>query len=273
MHLTLYTSVRNGLYFDYHVVQMIRHHLPLADSIVVHDGMSDDGTFEALSAIDPKVEVFQSDWGKPDGFEWITRFKNRARDRVQGDWCINIDCDEFIPEWEFEPLRRHLESTEFDVCPLRQVNFYGNYRVFHAFPAKVPWPDVKNNVHRNLPHLRVVGDGSNVDSVDPDKPCRLEPDVRFECHHFGFVRNPARLRQKWRNVLGNIYSSAFGGRRKVFTIPSVLFDLLPHRWLDKQFLDDLRIYDGPHVGAVRDDPDEFTRDRMLTFRHLQERKT
>jgi len=28
MKLSLYTSVRNGLYFDYHVVEMVKHPLP-----------------------------------------------------------------------------------------------------------------------------------------------------------------------------------------------------------------------------------------------------
>ena len=30
MRLSLYTSVKDGLYFDYHVVEMLKHHLPLA---------------------------------------------------------------------------------------------------------------------------------------------------------------------------------------------------------------------------------------------------
>ena len=33
MKISVYTSVRNGLYFDFHIAQMLRHHLPLADEI------------------------------------------------------------------------------------------------------------------------------------------------------------------------------------------------------------------------------------------------
>ena len=163
MLLSIYTSVRNGLFYDYHVVDMIKHHLPLADEIIVNDGCSTDGTYEAVSRLDPvKVKVFRSDWGKPTDLGWITRFKNAARSKCRGLWCINLDCDEFIPEWEFERLRARLERSSALIHPLRIINFYGNYKVFHLHPERVPWPDVKRNIHRNLPEIEVWGDGSNV---------------------------------------------------------------------------------------------------------------
>ncbi len=272
--LSLYTSVRDGLYFDYHIVEMIRHHLPLADEIIVHDGNSTDGTFEAISKISPKVRIIRSDWGPPSDFGWISSFKNVARDLAGGDWCINIDCDEFIPEWEFESLRGFLSTTSLDVVPLKQINFYGNYKVYHAFPENVPWPSVKHNIHRNLPNLRVVGDGSNVGFVQEGVDLLnigSSSDAMFTCHHFGFVRNPARLREKWRNILGNIYAKHFGGTPKNLSIPAFVFDIFPHKWLDRQFLSDLRLYDGKYIGPVRDNPDEFVRDKYKTYDHLRVR--
>ena len=267
MKLSIYTCVRDGLYHDYHVVPMIRHHLAFADEIVVHDGNSTDGTFEAIAAIgSDKIKMFRSDWGKPTGLEWITRFKNAARQRCTGDWAINLDCDEFIPEWDFGPFREWLAGTPAgtDVLPLRVVNFYANYRVYHRDPAKVPWPDVKWNVHRNRPDIEVYNDGSNVRRAG-DEATRPPVEARFACHHFGFVRNPARLRQKWRNVLANLYRKRDGKPTKWFNLPTLLFDLFPHRWNDPQFMPDLAVYDGPHVQAVRDNPDEFVRDRLKLY--------
>jgi len=55
MLLSIYTCVRNGIYYDFHVVEMLKHHLPLADEIVVHEGYSDDGTYEAIAGLDPKI--------------------------------------------------------------------------------------------------------------------------------------------------------------------------------------------------------------------------
>jgi glycosyltransferase involved in cell wall biosynthesis len=265
MRLSLYTSVKDGLFYDYHVVEMLEHHLPLADEIIVHDGNSTDGTFEKVSRIDPKIKVIRSDWGKPTGLEWIAGFKNVARKQCSGDWCINIDCDEFIPEWEFDDLRTFLSGTDEVIVPLRIINYYGNYRVYHSRPEKVPWPDVKWNIHRNLPDVEVIGDGSNVRLPGHER----RGEARFSCHHFGFVRHAARLRQKWRNILGNLYRKRNNQRQRWFSLPSFLFDWWPHDWKDPHFLPDLAIYDGPYIRAVRDNPDEFVRDGFALYRHLQ----
>ncbi len=112
MLLSIYTCVKNGLFYDYHVLDMLKHHLPLADEIVVNDGFSTDGTYEQISAIDPKIKVFQSDWGSSRTFGWTMRFKNDARVRWPGRVVHrSLDCDEFIPEWDFVPLWARLPGS------------------------------------------------------------------------------------------------------------------------------------------------------------------
>jgi glycosyltransferase involved in cell wall biosynthesis len=265
--------VKNGLFYDYHVVEMLKHHLPLADEIIVNDGFSTDGTYERISTIDPKIKVFRSEWGEPTGFQWFRGFKNDARKRCQSRWCINLDSDEFIPEWEFGELRLRLERTTETILRTRFINFYGNYKVYHRDPAKVRWPDVKSNIHRNLPDIEVIGDGSNVCAKERDAgPGCVDPE--FTCHHFGFVRNPARLREKWRNVFGNMYAAEYKPtKKKWFSLPSFLFNWFPHNWKDPQFLSDLALYDGPVVRAVLENPEEFVRDRLSLLHHLQRLST
>ena len=56
LKLSLYTCVKDGLYYDYHVVDMLKHHLPLADEIIVNEGFSKDGSYEAIKDIDPKIK-------------------------------------------------------------------------------------------------------------------------------------------------------------------------------------------------------------------------
>src|SRR5215216_3686938 len=118
MRLSLYTFVRNGLRYDFHVVQMLKHHLGLADEIVVNEGYSTDGTYEQISSIDPRIRVFRSDWGAQQGMDWYRSFKEAARQRCTGDWCLYLDCDEFIPEWQFGALRQRLEMATEDLIPI-----------------------------------------------------------------------------------------------------------------------------------------------------------
>lgn len=264
MRLSIYTCVKDGLFYDYHLVEMLRHHLPLADEIIVNEGLSSDGTYERIRELDPKIRVFRLDWGKPKGsLDWITRFKNAARERCTGDWCICLDCDEFIPEWDFDRLRQHLTQTQDVLVPMTVRNFYGNYKVYHAKPEKVVWPTWKMNTHRNLPEVEVWGDGSHVRLRG--QPFGGRPgDVEFEVHHFGFVRNPARLRQKWRFL-----SSLYTGKLGWLPVPSFLFNWRPYDWMDSKYLPDLSVYEGPYVKAVCDAPDEFVRDDLKLYDYLQ----
>jgi hypothetical protein len=257
MTISIYTFVKNGLFYDFHLIEMLTHHLPLADEIVVNEGYSSDGTYEAISNISPKIKIFRTEWGKARSVEWFPRFKNEARKRCSGDWCILLDCDEFIPEWEFDGLKTFLSQTDKDLVPMKFLNFYGNYKVYHTRPRKVGWAARNVRIHRNLPDMEVWGDGANVNSNDPLSG-RTCADEEFTCHHFGYVRSPARLRQKW-NMQGQLYSA----RRNLIPRASFMFDLMPHDWRDSQFLGDLAPYDGPYIKAVRDNPSEFVRDDFL----------
>ena len=264
MKISLYTFVRNGLRQDYHVVAMLRHHLDFADEIVVHEGLSTDGTYEAISGIDQKIKIFRSNWDIHAGMNFSNRFKDEARLRCTGDWCVLLDADEFIPEWEFAPLRRTLETTDKSLLGMTLINFYGNYRVYNAFPERFRMPAAKMNIHRNLEDIEMHGgDASSVRRRDI--PWSLtEADVACHLHHFGAVRHAARLREQWRSMRGRLYNAP----PPRFNLPSWLFDLLPHNWADPDFLPYLRIYDGQVCRAVRDEPGEFTRDAMRLFRHL-----
>lgn len=266
MKLSIYTAVRNGLRFDYHLVAMLKHHLPLADEIIVNEGFSSDGTLSAISKLDSKIRIFRTHWGDPVDVSWFARFKDEARRRATGDWAILLDCDEFIPEWDFGPLREYLTTTPEVLVPVRVLNFYGSYQVYHRAPERVNWPARKMIIHRNLPDLEVWGDGSNVRRKETEAPSWTAPRW-FDVHHFGFVRHAARLREKWRNV----QAEAHGQRKRglLERLPSFVFNLRPHDWFDPQFLPHLATYEGPHIRPVREDPQEFVRDSGRLYKHLR----
>src|SRR3984893_11495482 len=162
MKLSVYTAIRDCISQDYPFLEMLRHHLPLADEIIVNDGQSTDGTFEAIRDLDPRIAVFRTSWEKPSGENWWIHFKDAARRQCTGDWCIHLDSDEFIPEWEFDRIREYLSRTSDQMIPVRFVNFYGNSRIYHSDPAKSRWVTKKMIIHRNLQdEIEFWGDGSN----------------------------------------------------------------------------------------------------------------
>ena len=264
LKLSLYTFVKDGLYYDFHVVDMLKHHLPLADEIIVNEGFSKDGTYEAIKDIDPKIKIHRFEWDRSDASKWHLRFKNQARELCTGDWCILLDCDEFIPEWEFEDIRRYISTSTEDLIPFHYLNFYGNYKVKVRSSRAVM--ERKMILHRNRPDIEVWGDGANVrirGETLGDFSGSLAP---FTCHHFGGVRHPGRLRDKW-----NIQSQTSRGIWRRFQYPALLFNLFPHKWKDTDYLDKLEIYEGPYVKAVRDNPKEFVRDGFQLYRYLKSR--
>lgn len=265
MKISLYTAVKDGIVNDLHVEAMLRHHLPLADEIIVNEGFSKDDTYNRIKKIDSKIKIFRSEWETPKNLQWCIGFKEAARQACTGDWCIHLDCDEFIPEWEFEPIRCYLEKTNDILISVNFINFYGNYRVYHSNPEKVNWPARKMIIHRNIPNIEFWGDGSNVKIHGQEFNWASSSKV-FTVHHFGMVRDASILRYKWW-----VQGRAISGKSTKYKLPRILFRIFPHNWFDKQFFDDLKIYSGSDILAVRENSKEFTRDNMKLLKVIESR--
>ena len=264
MTLSVYTYAKNALFFDFHLIDMLRHHLPLADEIVVSEGFSSDRTYEAIRHLDPKIAVHRTNIGRSDAKTWLEKAKNYARERCSGDWCLLLDCDEFIPEWEFDRLRTFITSTDCHLAAAEYKHFYGNYKVHYENPGRPFPPKRKTILHRNLPSIRVYGDGSDVKMYGVDSDSAPEDSMMvFECHHFGEVRKASRLRHKWR------LQASRDLRGRWDWVPGFVFDFFPHRWLDPDVMPFLRLYEGPYIQAVRKNPTEFVRDGFVSYDALR----
>lgn len=266
MKISIYTAMRDCIRHDYPHLDVLRHHLPLADEIVINEGFSTDGTYESIKDFDPKVRVFQTKWKAQAGEDWWIHFKDAARLACTGDWCILLDADEFIPEWEFTRIREHLERTTETLVPVKFVNFYGNCRIYHADPGKSHWVTNKMIIHRNLPNdIELWGDASNV-RLKGREFSFGETAPLFTVHHVGGVRDASKLRELWW-LQGRFRT----GRSVRWKPPRWVFDLFPMKWTDNEFLQYLAIYDGPLVKAVRDNPARYARDNFELLRVVSER--
>ena len=262
MKLSMYTSVRNGIYFDFHIVEMLRHHVDLFDEIVVNEGYSDDGTYERIKDLSPKIRIERMKWDTSQPGAWHRTFGDEARRLCTGDWCVKLDCDEFLPPWEMDRLHKLIATTDAQGAADALSEFLRELSCLQSGDTAA----LEVRDPRNVPDAHVVGDGSNVE-IDSDPwtvgTCREDA---IQCHHFGAVRYAARLRQKWRN------DSAMKRRTPTYDwVPGFIYDLMPHGWFDQDFLPSLRIYDGPFVGEVERNPGEFTRDNMKVYEYLKNR--
>jgi hypothetical protein len=265
LKISIYTAIKNGISNDLHPVAMLKHHLPLADEIIVNEGYSEDATYESIRSIDSKIKVVRSHWETPKNEAWCIGFKDFARRHATGDWCIHLDSDEFIPEWEFSTIRETLQKSSSTMHSVNFLNFYANYKVLHAFPELSNWPPRKMIIHRNLPNIEFWGDGSNVRISGTDFNWDAGTPIGT-VHHMGMIRDPAILREKWW-----IQGRAMSGKSTRIKPPRLVFRLFPHDWKDPEFLEYLRPYEGPYIRAVEDFPGEFVRDEFVLYDFLKQK--
>ena len=267
MKLSIHTVAKDAIRLDFHLEHMIRHHLPFADEIVIMEGMSNDDTFARISKIHSKVKVIRKEWNATESYR---DFVELGRRHCTGDWCIKLDADEFLPEWEWARLRDHLSKTSSTLIPIRLVNFYGNYSVVHTNHAAISWPEYKWCIHPNQDHFEFWGDASNARQKGHPETYGRDP-LSFEVHHFGAVRDPRRLREKWRTqaIRNQKHTGYYKDRKRIKKLPKWIFNLFPHRWIDPEILQHLEVYDGPLMEVVKNSPEEFTRDNFQVLKYLK----
>jgi len=266
MKISLHTVAKDAIRLDYHLVEMLKHHARFVDEIIVMEGFSSDGTFEAIQSISDKIKIVREPWSQT---QHLPSYHDLGKSHCTGDWCIKLDADEFIPEWEWGRLRAFLETTKDLFVPVRLRNFYGNYKVEHVNPKRLAWPEYKWSIYPNREDVRFWGDGSNV-RIEGKELYYGRAEESFEVHHFGTVRFAARLREKWRTqaIRNQKHTGKYSHRGRIFPLPKWLFDLFPYNWMEPEILEDLRIYPGPYIDIVEKNPELFTRDNFVTYNYL-----
>lgn len=128
-----------------------------ADSILVVDSGSTDGTRELAEKLGAKV-LLQTEW------KGYGRQKSYALSKAEGDWILFLDADEVVDEELAAEIRR-ATATKGDVAgyALRRVNYFCGERVRfgHSRPSYVDrlFQRDKGRISDHRVHERVLVDG------------------------------------------------------------------------------------------------------------------
>ena len=143
MIVSAFTYVRNGFTYAYPFVESIKSLLPLADEYIVVIGKSNDGTREAVVALNnPKIKIVDTVWDEAlrTGGKVFAQQANIGMDhcRTDADWLFHLQADEVLHEKEL-PLLRHalqqnVNNNAIEGLLFPFVHFYGDYH--HYCPSR-----------------------------------------------------------------------------------------------------------------------------------------
>lgn len=209
-----FTFVANVVRAGYPVEASLRSLLPLVDDLVVVIAPSEDETEEVIRRIqDPRIRVVHGNPVDLKGPAYYAHYTDLALDACQGDWCIYLQADEVIPEWEIpvirDALNHFLHDTRVEGMALHYRHFYGSPQYYHHGYG---WYGREVRIVRNLPDIRAWGDAQGFRRNGRKLRVVL---LKAWIHHYGWMLPPDRMLQK-------IYQSEWvrGKRSSIPPIPS-----------------------------------------------------
>lgn len=205
MKVSAFTYVRNGLHFDYPIVESIQSVLPVVDEFIVVIGDSFDGTREAVEAIrDPKIRIIDTVWdqqlrtgGKIFAEQANLGMEHASRD---SDWLFHIQADELIHEKDVpairEAMEKYLDDKRVEGFLFKFINFFGDYT--HYGPSR-RYHQHEIRIVRNDPAIRSYRDSQGFRRFDnpanqwEEKGHKLKvKTIDATIYHYSFVKNPRK---------------------------------------------------------------------------------
>ncbi len=212
MKVSGFTIVRNARRYDYPIEAAIQSILPVCDEFIVNVGDSDDGTLEAVKAIqDPKIKIFERTWDMNKGGTVLSEETNFALEQCQGDWAFYIQADEVVHERDLGRLRflmeKYLNDPSVDALRFEWLHFYGSYFRYRDDDG---WFQKQDRIIRNNGTIRSIEDAYSFRHKDAT-PLRSKKTGCF-LYHYGWVHEEAKMGEKFRHLqkLGIVKNSKAG---------------------------------------------------------------
>jgi len=190
MKISAYSFVDNNFKKGFYIFESISSALTFIDELVVLDGGSEDGTYEALLEMaksEPKLKIYQLPWNQKNLMKHSCMvFKNAALMQCTGDWCILQDADEVIPEWDKDKIRNLANRTDVDSFEFNTLHFYKDFEHLNVNPD---WYKHKIYMFKNFKgiHHGLWGIDNDLLVDFYGKPLQ-GPLTSVSVYHYGHVR-------------------------------------------------------------------------------------
>lgn len=204
MKITGFTIIRNAVLNDYPIVEAITSILPVVEEMIVLVGESDDSTEGLIRSIpSDKIRIHHSVWDSSvrKGGEVLALETNKAFDLVpaDSDWAFYIQGDEVVHEKYHAAIReaaeRYAGDKRVEGLLFNYLHFYGTYDYVGDSRR---WYNKEIRIIRNDKSIRSYLDAQGFRKAG--NKLKVKP-VNAYIYHYGWVKNPALMLQKQKNVV------------------------------------------------------------------------
>jgi hypothetical protein len=205
MRVSGFTFIRNGVKYDYPVIEAINSILPLVDDFIVAVGNSDDETLELIKSINSdKIKIIETLWddSQREGGRVLALETDKAFQAISeaSDWCFYLQADEVIHEQDIPAIKaamyQYLDDERVDGLLFNFLSFYGS---FSYVADNYDWVRREVRVIKNNKKIYSYGDALGFRKNDNEK-LKVKP-VKATIYHYGWVRPPQIMQQKQTNFM------------------------------------------------------------------------
>ena len=199
MKVSGFTIIRNGIKFDFPIVEAIRSILPVCDEVIVAVGNSEDDTLGLIKSIDSeKIRIIETIWDDSlrDGGKVLAVETDKAFDAISpdSDWAFYIQADEVMSEKDMPAIKEAMlkwkDNPKVEGLLFKHINFYGS---FDYIADSRKWLYNQIRVIRNDKQIHSWKDAMSFRKNN--KLLRVKP-VNATVYHYGWVKHPKAQQAK-----------------------------------------------------------------------------
>ena len=245
MKVSGFTFVKNALKYGYPVVESITSILPVVDEMIVCLGDSEDDTNALIGSIgSEKIRLVHSVWDNSlkEGGKVLAVETDKAMDAAaaDADWLFYIQADEVVHEQYHDTIlnamRKYLDDKNVEGLLFNYHHFYGSYKYIGDGRS---WYSKEIRVIRNNKGIRSYLDAQGFRWKDNRKLNVKLIDAYI--YHYGWVRNPMTMFQKWKDF-GKLWAGEQAGQETE----------KKEGKFDYSNIDSVTLFEGTHPTVMKD---------------------